>query len=96
MDNIFTIGKVDPYLPGLNGVLRHGGPVLAVHQLAQVSGQDSPEGGQVDLGPAVAVVVRSQSTKIVEDYIYESVMDDHEGNDNIYLAGKDLKMLCMW
>ena len=65
MDNIFTNGKVDTYLPGLNGVLRHGGPVLAVHQLAKVSGQDSPEGGQVDLGPAVAVVVRSQSTKII-------------------------------
>ena len=70
--------------------------MLAVHQLTQVSGQDSPEGGKVDLGPAIAVVVRSQSTKIVEDYMYRSVMDDHEGNDRIYLAGKDLKMLCMW
>ena len=69
MQNIFTNRKVDPYLPGLDGVLRHGGPVLAVHQLAQVPGQDSPEGGQVDLGPAIAVVVRSQSTKIIEECV---------------------------
>ena len=32
----------------------------AVAQLAEVRGQNSSEGGQVNLGPAVAVVVRAQ------------------------------------
>ena len=33
----------------------------AVSQLAEVRGQNSSEGGQVNLGPAVAVVVRAQA-----------------------------------
>ena len=32
----------------------------AVSQLAEVRGQNTSEGGQVNLGPAVAVVVRAQ------------------------------------
>ena len=49
-----------PPLPCLDCVLGEGSPVPAVSQLAEVRGQNSSEGGQVNLGPAVAVVVRAQ------------------------------------
>ena len=64
----------------------------AVSQLAEVRGQNTSEGGQVNLGPAVAVVVRAQAAA-------ENNTDVFIVSVNLltlHLAGWDLWMLWRW